>query len=104
MPTVYITAPPEAAPELAMTLVEERLAACVNRFDCRSTFRWDGEVVSEDEVILLAKTTDEGYESLKSRIEEFHPYDVPCVERFDEGSLLDEFGTWVDDSVGGSSA
>ena len=37
MPTAYITAPPEAA-DLASTLVEERLAACVNRVDCRSTY------------------------------------------------------------------
>lgn len=99
MPTAYVTAPPEAAPELAKTLVEERLAACVNRFDCRSTFRWDGDVVAEDEVILLAKTTDAGYGELESRIAELHPYDVPCIERFDEDAVLPVFGEWVAESV-----
>jgi periplasmic divalent cation tolerance protein len=100
MPTAYVTAPPDAAPELATTLVEERLAACVNRLDCRSTFRWDGEVVSEDEVVLLAKTTDAGYEALESRIAELHPYDVPCIERFDEDAVLPAFDEWVAESVG----
>ncbi|MCY4729344.1 divalent-cation tolerance protein CutA [Natronomonas gomsonensis] len=99
MPTVYITAPPEAATELAEALVEERLAACVNRFDCRSTFRWDGDVVSEEEVVLLAKTTDDAYDRLASRIEELHPYDVPCIERFDEEALWPSFGEWVAESV-----
>jgi periplasmic divalent cation tolerance protein len=39
MPTLYVTAPPEAAADLARTLVEERLAACVNRVPCTSTYR-----------------------------------------------------------------
>ncbi|WP_336133424.1 divalent-cation tolerance protein CutA [Natronomonas amylolytica] len=99
MPTAYITAPPSAAPELAETLVEERLAACVNRFDCRSTFRWEGDIVHEDEVILLAKTTDERYGDLERRVVELHPYDVPCIERFDESDALEAFEGWLLGSV-----
>jgi len=100
MPTAYVTAPQSAASELAETLVEERLAACVNRLDCQSTYRWEGEVVTDDETILLIKTTDEGYDRLESRIEALHPYDVPCIERFDETELLACFGEWLADSVG----
>lgn len=99
MPTVYITAPPSSATELANTLVDERLAACVNRLDCQSTFRWDGEVVTEDEVVMLAKTTDEQYSDLKSRIEELHPHDVPCIERFDEEDVFQPFETWRAESI-----
>ncbi|MEF8809188.1 divalent-cation tolerance protein CutA [Natronomonas sp.] len=99
MPTVYITAPPSAAPELAETLVEERLAACVNRFDCRSTFRWEGDIVREDEVILLAKTTDDRYGDLEARVVDLHPYDVPCIERFDEDVAFDPFDEWLHDCV-----
>lgn len=99
MPTVYVTVPESAASELATTLVDERLAACVNAIDCRSTYRWDGGVETDDETILLIKTTDDGYDRLVGRLEELHPYDVPCIERFDETALLDRFGAWVDDSV-----
>lgn len=99
MPTVYVTAPPSAALDLAAALVEERLAACVNRFECRSTFRWEDEVVEEPEVVLLAKTTDERYDELVERVEEAHPYDVPCVERFDESDALDAFDEWIGDAV-----
>ena len=52
MPTAYVTAPRGTADELASALVEERLAACVNRIDCRSTYRWDGDVHAEDEAVL----------------------------------------------------
>lgn len=99
MPTVYITAPAEAAPSLARTLVEERLAACVNRIPCRSTYRWDDEVIDDDEEVLLAKTTDERYPDLLERVEAEHPYEVPCIERFEEGNALPAFADWIAEST-----
>ena len=99
MPTAYITAPADAAEKLAIALVEERLAACVNRIDCRSTYRWEGEVVAESEVILLAKTTPERYDALVDHVADLHPYDVPCIERFDETAVLPAFESWVDEST-----
>ena len=99
MPTAYVTAPPEAADDIATALVEEELAACINRLECRSTFRWEGEVTTEEEVVLLAKTTAERYDELQDRVVELHPYEVPCVERFDEADVLESFGAWLDESV-----
>jgi periplasmic divalent cation tolerance protein len=99
MPTAYVTAPPERAEEIAEALVEERLAACVNRVSTASTYRWDGEIHHDDEVILLAKTTDEAYDDLAARIVELHPYDVPCIERFDESDVLESFGDWRAENV-----
>lgn len=96
MPTVYITAPPAAATDLAATLVEERLAACVNCFECRSVYRWEGTVHEDDEVALLAKTAADGYEPLVRRVHELHPHDVPCIERFDEADIDEAFADWRD--------
>jgi periplasmic divalent cation tolerance protein len=103
MPTAYITAPPDAAEELARTLVEERLVACVNRVPVESVYRWDGEVHAEAEVALLAKTTDEGYDRLEARVLELHPHDVPCIERFDETDLLAAFGAWREEVTDGAT-
>jgi len=99
MPTAYVTVPPDAAGEMARTLVEERLAACVNAVDCASTYRWDGEIHADDERIMFAKTTDDRYEALAERIVELHPHDVPCVERFEESAVLDAFAEWRADAV-----
>jgi len=99
MPTAYVTAPPEAADDIARTLVEERLAACVNRLPCQSVYRWDDEVCDDEEVLLFVKTTDDAYEALESRIVDLHPYDVPCIERFDEGAVLDAFADWRSEAV-----
>jgi len=99
MPTAYVTAPPEAAEEMATRLVEDRLAACVNRVDCASVYRWEGAVHEDAEVILLAKTTADRYDALRERVLELHPHDVPCVERFDEDDVVGAFADWRADAV-----
>ncbi|MFD1588602.1 divalent-cation tolerance protein CutA [Halorientalis brevis] len=99
MPTAYVTAPPEAAEDIARTLVEEELAACVNRLPCQSIYRWDGEVHDDDEAVMFVKTTAAGYEALEARLTELHPYEVPCIERFDEDQVLDAFADWRADAV-----
>ena len=100
MPTVYVTAPREAAADLAEFPVEERLAACLNVVDCDSVYRWDGTVHAGDaEAILFAKTTDERYPDLERRLEAEYPSDVPCIERFDEAAVLDAYAGWADEAV-----
>jgi len=94
VPTAFITAPPDAAAEIARTLVDERLAACVNRVSCQSTYRWDGEIHDDEEELLLAKTTDDAFEELATRVETLHPYDVPCIERFEEADVRPAFAAW----------
>lgn len=101
MPTAFVTAPADGAGDLARHLVEDGLAAAVNRIPCSSVYRWEGEVVEDDEEVLLIQTTDEGYDALVDRVVERHPYEVPCVERFDETDVLPAFADWRADAVGG---
>ena len=72
-----MTALPEEAADFARPLVEERLAACVNRPDCRFTYRWEGAVEEDSEAVLPAKTTNGAYDALVERVEELHPYEAP---------------------------
>ncbi|HEX7731362.1 MAG TPA: divalent-cation tolerance protein CutA [Rhodanobacter sp.] len=66
------------AQRLAETLVDERLAACVNRVPgVLSTYRWQGEVHAGAEELLLIKTTAARFEALKARLLELHPYELP---------------------------
>ena len=77
----YLTFPDAAAAEaLAAELVEARLAACVNVLPgAVSVYRWEGAVVREPEVVAVAKTTTRRLAALVARVEERHPYEVPCV-------------------------
>ena len=104
MTTVYVTAPPDAAERLATTIVEERLAACVNHVPCGSVYRWDGEVHHDEEVLLFVKTTDDAYPALLDRLNEIHPHETPAIERFDADHLPGPVATWLDETVGPDSS
>jgi periplasmic divalent cation tolerance protein len=63
---------------LARTLVDERLAACVNVLPAmRSYYRWQGSLQADAEHQVLLKTTADRVDALRARLHALHPYDVP---------------------------
>jgi periplasmic divalent cation tolerance protein len=86
----------EVAAELARSLVEERLAACVQAMPgVASTYRWQGAVHTHAEVLLLIKTTRERFGALKSRLPDLHPYELPELIALDAVDGLDRYLHWV---------
>jgi periplasmic divalent cation tolerance protein len=82
---VFITASStHEAETMAATLVNERLAACVNIVPgCRSVYRWEGEVQHDDEVLMIAKSSKRDFSILEERVVELHSYDVPEIVAVD---------------------
>jgi periplasmic divalent cation tolerance protein len=78
--SVYITAPSfDVAQTIGRTLVEERLAACVNIIpEMHSIYRWAG-IETAAEVVLTAKSRTALFEEIEKRVRELHPYDCPCL-------------------------
>ncbi len=79
---MVLTACPDAATaaRIASQLVESGLAACVSRVgSIRSTYRWEGQLQDEPEVLLIVKTLAERYQALEMRLKSLHPYDVPEI-------------------------
>jgi periplasmic divalent cation tolerance protein len=71
---------PREAQQIARTLVDERLAACVNIVPgVVSIYRWQGNVEQEPELILVIKTLAERVAALKARLLELHPYELAEV-------------------------
>ena len=66
------------AAALARTLVEERLAACVNVLPPMTSFyRWKGAIEEDREQQLVIKTTPTRTVALEARLRELHPYELP---------------------------
>jgi periplasmic divalent cation tolerance protein len=70
----------EIADRIARTLVEQGLAACVNRLTAaESIYRWEGAIERATEVPLLIKTTRDRYGEVELAIRQLHPYQVPEI-------------------------
>jgi periplasmic divalent cation tolerance protein len=70
----------EQAERIAHRLVEQQLAACVNILPgVQSIYRWQGNVESASEVLMVIKTSAALTLEVQSTIASLHSYDVPEV-------------------------
>lgn len=96
---VLCTAPDsETAARLARTLIEEKLAACVNLLPgIRSIYQWQGKIEDEREVQMLIKTTADRFGELAERLDALHPYDNPEILALDVAGGALDYLRWVKD-------
>ena len=91
----------EEARKIARSLVERRLAACVNIVSgIESVYRWQGHVDDAEEWLLIIKTTAAAIEPVRSALRELHSYQLPeCVcLSIDAGDSA--YLGWIAQSVG----
>lgn len=87
----------QTAEKIAATVVEERLAACVNVLPgISSYFRWEGEVQREQEFMLILKTSTDRLRELIERIKTLHPYEVPEIVAVPVEEGHQPFLDWVE--------
>ena len=93
---VLTTHPAAGAEDLARTLVERRLAACVQLLPgARSVYRWQGAIETAEEVRLEIKTGSESLQALREALVELHPYDVPEMVVLPVSGGLPAYLDWV---------
>ena len=86
----------ETANAIALAVVEEKLAACVNILPrVQSIYRWQGSVESAAEIPLLIKATTRNYPALEARIKALHPYEVPEIIALPVARGLPAYLNWV---------
>lgn len=92
---------PGSAARIAAALVEERLAACVNRLPgVASTYRWQGRIEQAEETLLLIKTTAERLPALQRRLPELHPHELPELVAVEAAGGLPAYLEWVATETG----
>ena len=99
--SVYaVFASAEEAERIGRTVIEERLAACVNILGpAKSIYRWRGKIETADEVAAIFKTHHWSGDALIERISALHSYEVPCVVSWPIDKILRNYADWVEDSV-----
>ena len=93
---VICNCPPDNAEEIALALVGEKLAACVNLIPgVKSIYRWQGDVTTDTETTLFIKTTADRYPALEARLTALHPYDTPEIISLPPDAVAPKYAAWV---------
>lgn len=96
---LYVTFDSETAADHMITqLIAERLIACGNKISASSVYLWEGTVCKENETAVLMKTSKEKLSETRSRIEELHSYEIPCIIDW-EVSCNASYYLWILKSV-----
>jgi len=89
-----------SANSLAASLVNARLAACVNILaPCNSVYRWQGKVETANEIPLLIKTCRTQYAALQQAIVQEHPYELPEILCVPISTGLPAYLAWLNEET-----
>lgn len=90
----------EQANLIARELVARRQAACVNAVPgVRSTYRWQGKICTDGEIMLVVKTAESEFDAVAATIRELHSYELPEILSFPVDRGDPGFLRWIADSV-----
>lgn len=85
---------------MARALVEASLAACVNIAPgLKSVYSWNGSLQSDEEVLMLIKTTGDRFPALRERLVAMHPYEVPEVVALPIVDGHDAYLRWIESAT-----
>ena len=87
------------AENIAKSLVEHKLAACVSLSPIRSIYTWQGEIHSESEWQLVIKTDLAKFEALKTKVQELHSYEVPEIIGIEIVAGSEAYLNWIGASL-----
>lgn len=100
---IVVTIPEAEAAALAKTLLESKLAACVNIIKgVQSLFWWKGNIDNAHESMLLIKTKDSFYGRIREVVKKNHSYEVPEIIAFKIDEINREYLEWLNQSTAAS--
>lgn len=90
----------DRAAQIAHTLVEKKLVACVNIVpEIRSIYSWQGDICDETEMLLIMKTRSDIFAELEHTVKNLHPYEVPEIIALDIQEGLADYLRWIDETT-----
>jgi periplasmic divalent cation tolerance protein len=100
---VVITVPSaEVGEAIAQALLDQRLAACVNRLaPVHSLYTWEGKPTRDQELLLIVKSRADLFaDRLVPAVKALHPYDVPEIIALPVVMGSQDYLDWIDSVTG----
>ena len=98
---VFCTFPTmDEAKSIAPVLVEKRLSACCTIFPpVLSIYTWESKIETNQEVLMMIKTSHKCYDPLEKQIKMLHSYSVPEIISVDINQGSKAYLDWIYDST-----
>ncbi len=90
----------DQAEKLARSVLEARLAACVQIQDITSYYWWEQKINRDAEQLLFLKTTVDKYQALEAHLVANHSYNTPEVLRLPVEAGFEKYLGWIEKEVG----
>jgi periplasmic divalent cation tolerance protein len=94
------TADAQHAEAIAQTLLQSRLAACVQVIGpIKSFYRWQGTIETSHEWLCVIKTSVAKFAAVEAAIRELHSYEVPEIIALPIAEGSQDYLGWLGDQL-----
>lgn len=85
----------EDAKRIGKGLLEKRLIACYNLWPIESAYWWKGEILDDNETMMLLKSQPKHFEAIAEYIKHESGYEVPDIFLLKADQAVAAFDDWV---------
>ena len=86
--------------DISRLLIEKKVAACVNIYPVAlSIYRYNKEIVEDNEYLVHVKTTSEKFTEIRKIIEQLHNYETPEIISLEISEGNDKYFKWIQDEL-----
>ena len=86
----------ESADTIGTLLLENRLAACINRPPpVRSRYHWNGKIENTVEYPLVLRTRASLFDAVDEEVRALHPFETPCIIAISLDRVSPGYAAWI---------
>lgn len=85
------------AKKIITSLLEKKLAACVQTYPVNSFYHWKESLCNDKEILLLIKCKYGLFDSIKNDILENHTYELPEIILLPISDGYERYLSWIDE-------
>lgn len=85
------------AKKIIASLLEKKLAACIQTYPVNSFYYWKDSLCNDREILLLIKCKHELFDSIKNDILENHNYELPEIILLPIIDGYEKYLSWIDE-------
>jgi periplasmic divalent cation tolerance protein len=87
------------AEQLAVALLEQRLAACVQLLPITAWYHWQGQITQSFEIAVWIKSRASDFDTIAACISALHSYEVPEIIQLPLTAIAAPYQAWLNETL-----